>query len=341
MFGKWTTIRNALSLDANYLYSYLFNLRQEQIVIMLTAIIALIFGITLSGFATWGNLMALLRSTSVLGVFALGMMVVIISRGIDLSQIAVALVSSGIAAKFMIEGTPVPIALSIGFLIAVGLGLINGFIISYFEVPAFFTTLASAFLFVGIAREWIIHSIIIKIPAEQTSFLALGQNWHGVPISLIIFALCAISLHVFLSRTTPGRFIYAHGDNPEAARLTGIPITRLVLIEYALCAAFAFIGGLLMISSTALVDLKAVQSTLIFDVIMMVILGGVSLSGGRGNVIGVLAGVFLIGVLLNGMTIMNVDYQLQKLIKGVVLLIVIVLDTLFHPYDEEISQQGI
>ncbi len=341
MFDKWTTIQTFLSSRGLYQELRKLSLGQEQIVLLITAGLVILFGITLSGFASWGNVMALLRSTSILGVFALGMAVVIIGRGIDLSQVAIALVSSGIAVKFMIDGLPLPVAILSGFTIAIGLGLLNGIIISYLEVPAFFTTLASALLFVGVAREWVIKSMLINIPAENTSFLAFGQNWLSVPIPLIAFIICAVCLHFFLTRTTFGRFIYAHGDNPEAARLTGIPIHRLVLLEYVLCAVLAFIGGLLMISSTALVDLKTIQSTFIFDVIMVVILGGVSLSGGRGNVLSVLAGALLIGVLLNGMTMMNMDYQLQNIIKGIVLLIVIVLDTWLHPYDEETSQQGI
>ncbi len=341
MFDKWTTIQTSLSSGGLHQELRKIRLGQEQIVLLITAGLVILFGITLSGFASWGNVMALLRSTSIFGVFALGMAVVIIGRGIDLSQVAIALVSSGIAVKFMINGLPLPVALLFGFAIAIGLGILNGIIISYLEVPAFFTTLASAFLFVGVAREWVIKSMLINIPAENTSFLTLGQTWLSVPIPLIVFIICAICLHLFLSYTTLGRFIYAHGDNPETARLTGIPVHRLTLLAYVLCAVLAYIGGLLMIASTALVDLKTIQSTFIFDVIMIVILGGVSLSGGRGSVLSVLAGALLIGVLLNGMTMMNMGYQLQNIIKGIVLLIVIVLDTWLYPYDEETSQQGI
>ena len=136
----------------------------------------------------------------------------------------------------------------------------------------------------------------------------------------MVFAVAAILVHLFLSRTVPGRFIYAHGDNPDAARLTGLATRPLTMLEYALSSAIGYVGGVVMISETALMHLQVAESTLIFDVIMVVVLGGVSLVGGRGNVLSVVVGTLLIGVLLNGMTIMDMDVQTQNIIKGVVLL---------------------
>ena len=116
---------------------------------------------------------------------------------------------------------------------------------------------------------------------------------------------------MFLTRTTLGRFIYVHGDNAEAARLTGVAVRPLTMLEYALSSAIGYVGGVIMIAETGLMHLQVAGSTLIFDVIMVVVLGGVSLVGGRGNVPGVLAGTLLIGVLLNGMTIMDLDIELK------------------------------
>jgi ribose transport system permease protein len=149
-----------------------------------------------------------------------------------------------------------------------------------------------------------------------------------------------IVVHLFLSRTVLGRFIYAHGDNPDAARLSGMPTRPLTMLEYALCAGIGYIGGVVMTAQTALMHLQVAEGTLIFDVIMVVVLGGVSLTGGRGNVVSVVAGTLLIGVLLNGMTIMDMDIQTQNVVKGVVLLSAIVMDSVLHPRDEETSKQG-
>jgi ribose transport system permease protein len=147
-------------------------------------------------------------------------------------------------------------------------------------------------------------------------------------------------VHVFLSRTVLGRFIYAHGDNALAARLSGMATRPLTMLEYAICSGIGYLGGVIMVGSTSLMHLQIAESTLIFDVILVVVLGGVSLVGGRGNVVSVIAGTLLIGVLLNAMTIMNLDIQTQDMIKGAVLLLAITLDSYVHPRDEETAKQG-
>jgi ribose transport system permease protein len=314
--------------------------RQTQLILLLTAALVFILGVALPGFATFGNAMALLRSIAILGIFGLGMAIVVIGRGIDLSQIAVALVAAGITAKLLLGGAALPLALGAGLFTALSLGLINGAIIAYCKIPALFTTLASAFLFVGVARILVLPSIIISLPKDNETIQVISQNWLGVPIPFLLFAISAVCIHLFLSRTVPGRFIYAHGDNPDTARLTGLPVNHLVLLEYVLSAVIGYLGGLLMVSTTGIVDLQAVTSTLIFDVILVVILGGISLIGGVGSIYSVVAGALLIGVLLNAMTIMDINSHLQNIIKGSVLLGAIVLDSWLYPRDEETARQG-
>jgi ribose transport system permease protein len=316
------------------------SITQEQVVLLFAFAIVVVFAIALPGFAIWGNFIALLRSISILGIFALGMAVVIIGRGIDLSQIAIALVSAGTATALMIAGIDLRVALVAGLICAIGLGLTNGMLVAFLNFPPLFATLATALVMVGVARSTLLTSMFLSVPAELSSFLMLGQNLRGIPIPLIVFAVSAALLHVFLSWTIFGRFIYAYGDNGEAARLSGMPVRLLTLIEYSLSAAISYVAGILMVASTAMLNLRVVSSTMIFDVILIAVLGGVGLVGGRGGVHSVLAGVILIGVLLNGMTIMDLDYQLQNIIKGAVLLIAIAIDTVLHPHDIETARQG-
>jgi ribose transport system permease protein len=167
-----------------------------------------------------------------------------------------------------------------------------------------------------------------------------GTTFGGLPVPVVAFAICALLLHLFLSRTVLGRFIYAHGDNAQAARLSGMATRPLTMLEYAICSAIGYVGGVIMVGSTSLMHLQIAESTIIFDVILVVVLGGVSLVGGRGNVVSVIAGTLLIGVLLNAMTIMNLDIQTQDMIKGAVLLLAITLDSYIHPRDEETAKQG-
>ncbi|WP_244485114.1 ABC transporter permease [Bradyrhizobium tropiciagri] len=314
---------------------------QTTAVLAMCAALIVVFSIFLNGFLTLGNLFALARNISILGILALGMAVVVIGRGLDLSQVASFAASTAIAIILMNSGYATPVALFIGFVMAIAIGFLNGFLISVIEMPPLLTTLASSLAVLGVVRTTAVQHYVVYLSKGHDEFLRLGGNvWGGVPISILIFAATAVVVHLFLSRTVIGRFVYAHGDNPDAARQTGLPTRPLTMIEYALCAAIGYIGGVVMVAQTALMHLQVAESTIIFDVIMVVVLGGVSLVGGRGNVMSVIAGTLLIGVLLNGMTIMDMDVQTQNIVKGIVLLIAILLDSRLHPRDEETSKQG-
>lgn len=314
---------------------------QTLAVFAMCVVMVVAFSVALPGFATLGNFFALARNISILGILALGMAVVVIGRGLDLSQVAALAASTAIAIILMNAGFATPLALTIGFVMSVAVGVLNGFLVSVFEMPPLLTTLASSLAVLGLTRTFAVQHYVVYLAKGHDDFLRIGGNiWGGVPVPILIFIASAVVVHLFLSRTVLGRFIYAHGDNPDAARLTGLPTRPLTMLEYGLCTAIGYVGGVVMIAETALMHLQVAESTLIFDVIMVVVLGGVSLVGGRGNVMSVIAGTLLIGVLLNGMTIMDMDVQTQNIIKGVVLLIAIVLDSYLHPRDEETSKQG-
>ncbi len=314
---------------------------QALLVFGIGVVAFLVFSVTLNGFLTVGNLLALARNISILGVLALGMAIVVIARGLDLSQVASMAAATAIALLLMNAGWSTPMALLTGLLLAIGVGLLNGWLISVVEMPPLLTTLASGLAVLGITRSVAVQHFVVNLEPGHEDFLRLGGNLPGgIPVSLIVFIAVALAVHVFLSGTVLGRFIYAHGDNPDAARLGGLPTRPLTMLEYALCAAIGYVGGVVMIAQTALMHLQVVESTLIFDVIMVVVLGGVSLTGGRGNVASVVVGTLLIGVLLNGMTIMDLDVQMQNIVKGLVLLVAIVLDSVLQPRDEETSKQG-
>jgi len=148
-------------------------------------------------------------------------------------------------------------------------------------------------------------------------------------------------VHLFLARTVPGRFIYALGDNPSAAWLAGLPVRWLTVMTFVFAAAIGYLGGLVMVASTAMVDLGTAKSTMVFDVILVAVAGGVSLAGGRGSVASVLAGTMFVGVLLNGMALLDVNSQVQTIIKGSLLLTAIVFDSRLRSQDEEAEQQGV
>lgn len=162
----------------------------------------------------------------------------------------------------------------------------------------------------------------------------------GIPMVIYIFALIVFIIHQFLSKTSIGRFIYACGDSSDTARLTGIGVRTLLLLQFIICALIAYIGGVVRASIVGQVDIRVISSSLIFEVILVVVIGGVSLIGGRGSMWSVLCGTALIGTLLNGMTMLNFQNDLQDIIKGLALLGAIIIDNRLHPRDEETARQG-
>jgi ribose transport system permease protein len=314
---------------------------QESIVLIVTLTLVVFFSATLDGFASIGNFLTMARSVSILGILSLGMGVVVIGRGLDLSQIAAMAVSAAIVVQMLTAGYSPALAMLAGLIVALAIGIANGIIIAFIEIPALFTTLASGFLVYGIARFTVLDGFISYVPKGNEGFLFIGQGTVlGIPMPVILFALIAVVVHLILSKTSIGRFIYAHGDNHETARLTGIPVRPLTVFEYSVSAVIGFLAGLVMASTTAGMNTQIINSTLIFDVILVVVLGGISLVGGRGSVWSVVVGTALIGTLLNGMIIMNMDGNLQSIVKGLVLLGAILLDNRLHPRDEETARQG-
>ncbi|HUB48689.1 MAG TPA: ABC transporter permease [Acetobacteraceae bacterium] len=316
-------------------------LSQEQIVLVTTMVLAAAFTILVPGFASIKNMLTLLDGIAVLGILSLGAAIVIIGRGLDISQVASLAIGAALAAVVMRDGGTIAFGIVCGFAVALGIGVINGLVIAFIEVPPLFATLATNLLMYGLAQNFIIGSTyLVYVPEHAKAFLVLGGNVSGVPLPVLIFLALALIVHLFLSRTRLGRFIYAHGDNPEAARLSGLPLRPLTILEYSLCAVIGYLAGLVLMATLSSIDTQIVMGTEIFNVILVAVLGGVSLVGGRGGVLSVIAGCLLIGVMLNGMTLLNMSDDAQNIFRGLVLLAAIVCDNRLHPRDEETARQG-
>jgi ribose transport system permease protein len=313
---------------------------QEQIVLLITVALVVVFGLTLNGFATLTNLLNLLRSISILGILGLGMGLIVISRGIDLSEVAIMAGPWAIALIKIQQGMPIGWACLLALGLAVAIGIVNGIMVAFVEAPALFVTLAAGFVIYGMAF-WFAPAYVVYAPTDAPALLFLGAGRvFGIPVPILVFAAAAIAMQLFLSLTSVGRFIYAQGDNPEAARLAGIALRPLIMLEYVLVALLAWMAGLVWIGTTGSMQMQITQSTMIFDVVLVVVIGGISLVGGRGSVFSVVVGCILIGTLLNAFTIMDVNSEVQNIIKGMVLLGAIVLDNWLHPRDEETARQG-
>ncbi|RLC19914.1 MAG: ABC transporter permease [Deltaproteobacteria bacterium] len=317
-------------------------LTQEQVILLVTVVFVVLFSVFIKGFASTDNLMILLRNMSALGIFSIGMGIVVIGRGIDLSQVTTGAVSAAWVLKLMQDGMGITGAILLGLALVLLVGAINGYLIAFIEIPSLFATLASGICVYGFVRHFLLKLLNNHyVPKTCEAFLFIGQGkiW-GIPMPVIWFGLISLFAHLFLSRTSYGRFIYAQGDNEDAARMTGIGVRPMKVLQYVLCALIGYFAAIIMASSTGSLNVRIVGSTLIFDVVLVVVLGGISLVGGRGSVLSVLVGTALIGSLLNGMVLINLGIAQQNLVKSVVLLGAILLDTFLHPRDEETARQG-
>jgi ribose transport system permease protein len=316
-------------------------LNQEQIVLIIAVALFVGFSALLPGFFDSANLLSLVQNVSILGILGVGMAIAIIGRGIDLSMVSTMTLSVAWLLDMVNHGVSLPVALFWAIGMVVMIGLINGFLIAYAEIPAIFATLAMGILVYGFGKAWLIESDIIYLPDSQSWFFKIGGSQIlGIPTAVLLFMAISALSAAFLRYLKPGRFIYAMGDNPLAARVTGVPVRPMMVLQYVLIALIAFVAGVVMATAVSSMNTRVAISTLVYDVILVVVLGGIGLSGGKGNVRNVIVGTLLIGLLLNGMTIMNLTYTVQNILKSVILLFAIVIDTILNPRDEQTAQHG-
>ena len=316
-------------------------LDQQTIVTVLFAVIFVLFAFWLPGFTSTGNLLELVRSVSVLGILGLGMAIVVIGRGIDLSMIATLAVPASLVMTLAAAGYHPALALLAGFLFAVATGIMNGVLVAYAEIPALFSTLAVGIGVAGIGQSGMFEYDIIAWPPALDGIAWIGRGKiFGLPYSILAFGVAAFIVHIFLKKTRLGFFIYAIGDNLSAARIAGIRVRPIIILQYVICAVIAWFAGLVLAASAHSMDTRIFNLTWIYDVILVVVLGGIGLSGGRGGVMNVIVGTLLIGTIVNGMTILNVSYQGQNLVRGLVLLSALMIDSLVNPRNEETAKQG-
>jgi ribose transport system permease protein len=316
-------------------------LSQEHIVFGLALMLCIVFAVLVPGFLTANNLVNLVRSVSILGILGVAMGLVVIGRGIDLSLVALMAISVAWTLQLIATGIPLVYALAAGMAFSMVVGMINGILVAYVEIPAIFATLAMGIAIYGFGRYFLFDLDVIYFPegAEPLRWLGVGSLF-GLPAPIIVFAVVCLCAHLFLRFTKSGSYLRAVGDNISAARITGIPARPVILLQYMISALIGFVAGCATAASVASMNTRIANSTFVYDVILVVVLGGIGLSGGRGGVRNVIVGTLLIGVLINGMTIMNIQYTVQNVIKGVILLLAIVLDTILNPRDEQTAQQG-
>lgn len=315
----------------------------EIVVVIVTVVLIAAFSVSVDGFATLGNLQVILSNSASLIILGCAMAVVIISRGLDLSLIAVMIAGATTFSIFINADMPVLIALSLTVLAMAMVGFANAWLIAYVEIPAMLATLASAMFVVGLFRFAILRGefLLLLTKSNPAVIFLSGEVLPGLSTPVVLMGLALLATWFLLRGTSAGRTIYAMGDNFQAARLTGLPVRTTTIVVYVFAALFALCAGLVTSAASGAVDFRTVTNgTLLFEVILVVVLGGIPLRGGRGGVRNIIIGVALIAVLRNGMTLMNFTSQTQDVLKGLVLIVAIVADNYLNPRDTETDTVG-
>jgi ribose transport system permease protein len=275
-------------------------------------------------FLTVNNLSSVIRQTTVIVIMAMGMTVVIASGGIDLSVGSIVGLSGVCGAMLIAEGLPTPVALIGAVLVGVACGLANGSVIIALKIPAFIATLGTLGIYRGLT---LIITDGIPVANLKRSFgvLATGNLLGVVPVPLLFVVGVAALIHFILKYTRLGRYSYAIGSNLEAARCSGIPIGRYTLVIYALGGALTGLAG--MIEAARLVTGQPTAGDgYELRVIAAVVIGGGSLSGGQGTVLGTIVGAFIMGLLNNGCNLMHISPFVQQIIIGAVIVLAVTFD---------------
>lgn len=297
-------------------------------------ILCLLLGLASDRFFTVANGLNVLRQISVNVCIATGMTLVVLAGGIDLSVGSVLACCGALSAGLLTRGLSFPAfdlfvgftltgALLVALLAGLAFGFFNGWMVTRFRVPPFVATLAMLTIARGLTMLYTEGHPISQL---GTGFAQLGSgSWIGIPVPVWIATGVVLAAHVMTRMTRMGRYIYAIGGNEEAARLSGIHIAGVKTKVYAIAGALAALGGLIV---TARLDSAQPNAGTGYelDAIAAVVIGGTSLSGGRGSVAGTVMGAVIIGVLNNGLVLLNVSPFWQQVVKGSVILLAVIVD---------------
>ncbi|MCA0453620.1 MAG: ABC transporter permease [Chloroflexi bacterium] len=298
------------------------------VVLMLVA-----FGLSSDKFLLPNNIFNIFRQMSVVAVLALGMTLVILIGGIDLSVGSVLFLAAGITSVLLRDGTPVAIAILVGLSSATVAGLMNGLLVEVAGISPVIATLGTLIGVRGLTLV-LMNNAQIRVTDPFFEWVAITRtpgiaelDVPGIPLTVIIVLIIYLIMAVVLRQTLFGRFIYAIGGNQVTAHLSGLPVLPIKLLAYTLCGLMAGIGGMLMAAATGVIS-PGLGAGSEFYTIAAVVLGGTRLSGGIGRVEKTLLGAFILYMVLNFMTLRRIPAEWQQTATGLLVLTAIVLDRL-------------
>lgn len=285
-------------------------------------LVSFIFSLLTPAYLKERNLINIAQQAAINAVVALGMTVVIIAGGIDLSVGAIVALTSLIAAQNMVDGPVLP-AILLGFAVGIACGIFNGAMVSYLRLQPFLVTLGTMSLFRGLA---LVYSNGLPIRHIPESFLgAINSLNRSIPIPVIFMFAIALIIAFILQQTALGEYFFAIGGNEEATRLSGVPVKYVKIATYVIAAITCTIAGLIFVGRLGVADPQAGVGYEL-DAIAAAAVGGASLNGGRGSILGTIIGALLLSAIRNGLTLLNVQAFYQMMAVGIIILIAITID---------------
>lgn len=288
-------------------------------------IMVIVFASMSDVFLTQRNLINILQQSSINAVIAVGMTLVIISGGIDLSVGPVAALSAVLSAALLVAGYPVPLVIIAALAVGLACGFVNGALIAYAGLQPFIVTLGTLSLFRALALLYTGGTPILGLPNEFRQLFA--SSIFGLPVPVIVAAVLAVLATILLRKTPLGEYILAVGGNEEAARVSGVPIARTKVITYMISGGLAALAAIILIAR-----LGAAEPTLgnlwELEAIAAAAIGGASLMGGKGSIFGTILGAIVLGAMRNGLTLLNVQAFYQLLATGIIIILAMLVDRL-------------
>lgn len=299
-----------------------FSLRDAGTLIGLIVIIA-IFGALAPDFLSQRNLVNILQQSSINACLALGMTLVIISGGIDLSVGPTAAIAAVITATLLVAGVPVPLAIIAGLGVGALCGLVNGVLVAYVGLQPFIVTLGTLSTYRAIALIYTGGNPVLGVPQGFRSLF--NGSLAGIPNSVVMVAVVALLAWILLKKTPLGEYLLAVGGNEDAAYVAGVPIAITKITAYVISAVLAALASMILVGRLGAAE-PILGNLWELDAIAAAAIGGASLMGGKGSVIGTILGAIILGSMRNGLTLMNVQAFYQLLATGLIILVAMMID---------------
>ncbi len=288
-------------------------------------IMVVVFSSMSQVFLTERNLINILQQSSINACIAIGMTLVIISGGIDLSVGPAAALAAVISASLLMAGLPVPVVLLSALAVGLACGFVNGALIAYGGLQPFIVTLGTLSLFRALALIYTGGNPVLGLPNEFRRLFA--SEIFGLPVPVIVVGILAIAATVLLKKTPLGEYILAVGGNEEAARVSGVPIERTKVITYMISGGLASLAAIILIARLGAAE-PILGNLWELEAIAAAAIGGASLMGGKGSIFGTILGAIVLGAMRNGLTLLNVQAFYQLLATGIIIILAMLVDRL-------------